>query len=86
MTGSTGHFIKGRNTSGPDDPAAPQLAIRHAPVTPAGSDEFYVTGVDAVAIGEAAKRAGAAVYQLVTQQADLEATFLELTTGKAAIQ
>jgi ABC-2 type transport system ATP-binding protein len=57
-----------------------------AAVTPAGDGEVYVTGVDAVAIGDAAQRAGIAIHQLVTQRPDLEGAFLELTAGKAAIR
>ena len=45
-----------------------------------------ITGADAVAIGDAALRAGVAIHQLVTQLPDLEAAFLELTAGKAAIR
>ena len=48
--------------------------------------DLYVTGPDAVAIGEAARRAGAALHQLTTERPDLEAVFLELTKGKAAIR
>ena len=50
-------------------------------VTPAGAGEVYVTGVDAVAIGDAAQRAGIAIHQLATQRPDLEDAFLELTKG-----
>jgi ABC-2 type transport system ATP-binding protein len=57
-----------------------------AVVTPAGDGDVYITGVDAVAVGDAALRAGIAIYQLVTERPDLEAAFLELTTGKAAIR
>jgi ABC-2 type transport system ATP-binding protein len=57
-----------------------------AVVTPAGDGDVYITGVDAVAVGDAAQRAGIAIYQLVTDRPDLEAAFLNLTAGKAAIQ
>jgi ABC-2 type transport system ATP-binding protein len=57
-----------------------------AVVTKSGDGCGYVTGADAVAIGDAALRAGVAIYQLVTQRPDLEAAFLELTAGKAAIR
>ena len=54
-----------------------------AEFTPADGDQaVYVTGPDATAIGDAARRAGVAIHQLVTQQPDLEAAFLELTTGR----
>jgi ABC-2 type transport system ATP-binding protein len=48
--------------------------------------DLYVTGPDAVAIGSAAQRAGATLYQLTTERPDLEEVFLELTKGKAAIR
>jgi ABC-2 type transport system ATP-binding protein len=57
-----------------------------AVVTRDGDGGAYITGADAVAIGDAAQRAGVAIYQLVTQLPDLEAAFLELTGGKAAIR
>jgi ABC-2 type transport system ATP-binding protein len=57
-----------------------------AVVTPADDGGAYITGVDAAAIGDAALRAGVAIHQLVTQRADLEAAFLELTAGKAVIR
>jgi ABC-2 type transport system ATP-binding protein len=57
-----------------------------AVVTPAADGDVYVTGVDAAAIGDAARRAGVAIHQLTTQRPELEAAFLELTAGKAAIQ
>jgi ABC-2 type transport system ATP-binding protein len=57
-----------------------------AVVTPSGDGGAYITGADAVAIGGAALRAGVAIHQLVTQLPDLEAAFLELTAGKAAIR
>jgi ABC-2 type transport system ATP-binding protein len=57
-----------------------------AVVTPAGDGGAYITGADADAIGDAARRAGIAIHQLVTQLPDLEAAFLELTAGKAAIR
>ena len=57
-----------------------------AVVTPAGDGGAYITGPDAIAIGDAALRAGVAIHQLVTQLPDLEAAFLELTAGKAAIR
>jgi ABC-2 type transport system ATP-binding protein len=55
-------------------------------VTPAGDGDVYVTGADAAEIGDTARRAGIAIHQLVTQHPDLEAAFLELTTGKATIR
>ena len=70
-------------------PEAGKLAAvlgSEAVVTPAGDDDVYITGVDAVAVGDAAQRAGIAIYQLVTEGPDLEAAFLKLTAGKAAIR
>ncbi len=57
-----------------------------AVVRPAGDGDVYITGVNAVAVGDAAQRAGIAIYQLVTERPDLEAAFLKLTAGKAAIR
>jgi ABC-2 type transport system ATP-binding protein len=57
-----------------------------ATVMPADDGGAYITGADAVAIGEAALQAGVAIHQLVTQLPDLEAAFLKLTAGKAAIR
>jgi ABC-2 type transport system ATP-binding protein len=57
-----------------------------ATVTPADDGGAYITGADAIAIGEAALQAGVAIHQLVTQLPDLEAAFLELTAGKATIR
>jgi ABC-2 type transport system ATP-binding protein len=57
-----------------------------ATVTPGEDGDLYVSGVDAVAIGEAAHRAGIVLHQLATDRPDLEAVFLELTKGKAAIR
>ncbi len=57
-----------------------------AVVTPDGDGGAYIAGADAVAIGDAALQAGIPIYQLVTQLPDLEAAFLELTAGKAAIR
>jgi len=70
-------------------PEAEKLAAAlgsHAVVTPGDAGELYVTGVDAAAIGDAAQRAGIAIHQLTTERPDLEAVFIELTAGKAAIR
>jgi ABC-2 type transport system ATP-binding protein len=70
-------------------PEAEKLAAElgsDAVVTPAGDGEVFITGVDAVAIGDAAQRTGIAIHQLVTERPDLEAAYLELTAGKAAIR
>ncbi len=55
-------------------------------VTPGGAGEAYITGVDAVAIGDAAQRAGIAIHQLTTELPDLEDVFLQLTAGRGAIR
>lgn len=57
-----------------------------AVVTPTADGDVYITGVDAAAIGDAAQRAGIAIHQLTTERPDLEATFLELTAGRADIR
>jgi len=57
-----------------------------AAITQASDGDVYITGADAAAIGDAALRAGVAIHQLVTQSPDLEAAFLEVTAGKAAIR
>ncbi len=57
-----------------------------AVVTPAGDGVVSITGVDAVAIGDTAQRAGIAIHQLVTVRPDLDAAYHELTAGKAAIR
>ena len=49
-------------------------------------DDLYVNGMDAIAVGEAAFRAGVVMHQLVTERPDLEDVFLELTKGKATIR
>jgi ABC-2 type transport system ATP-binding protein len=56
-----------------------------AVATPGADGDVYFTGVDAPAIGDAAKRAGIALHQLTTERPDLEDVFLELT-GKAVIR
>src|SRR5262249_3017923 len=58
----------------------------NAVVSPAADGDVYVTGVDAAAIGDAARRADVAIHQLTTQRPDLEAVFLELPAGQAAIR
>ncbi len=46
----------------------------------------YISGPGAQAIGEAARRAGVALHQLVTERPDLEEVFLELTKEGAGIR
>ncbi|HEY2506324.1 MAG TPA: ABC transporter ATP-binding protein [Streptosporangiaceae bacterium] len=70
-------------------PEAAQLAAElgaAAVLTPGADGDVYVMGVDAVAIGDAARRLGIPLYQLVSERRDLEAAFLELTACTAAIR
>ena len=64
--------------------AAASMLVTYS--SPASPGELHVTGVDAAAIGDAAQQAGLAIHQLTTERPDLEAVFLELTAGKAAIR
>lgn len=57
-----------------------------ATVRPDNSGALLVTGVDAPTVGAAALRAGVELHELVTERADLERVFLELTSGKAGIR
>ncbi len=70
-------------TSEPDKLTAALDAA--ATVTPGADGDLYVTGVDAAAIGDAARRAGISLHQLVTEGPDLEDVFLALT-GEAGIR
>jgi ABC-2 type transport system ATP-binding protein len=54
-----------------------------AVVMPAADGAVHIAGVDAIAIGEAAQRAGITLHGLTTEAPDLEDVFLELT-GEAA--
>jgi ABC-2 type transport system ATP-binding protein len=47
---------------------------------------LLLTGVEAPAVGAAALRASVELHELTTARPDLEAVFLELTAGKAAIR
>jgi ABC-2 type transport system ATP-binding protein len=53
---------------------------------PRADGGVYITGVDVIAIGEAAHRAGVVLHQLATERPDLEDVFLKLTSSKAAIR
>jgi ABC-2 type transport system ATP-binding protein len=57
-----------------------------ATVEPGEDGALLVSGVDAPAVGAAALRAGVELHELVADRPDLEAVFLELTKGKAAIR
>jgi ABC-2 type transport system ATP-binding protein len=69
------------------DPAALTTALGGGVSVTNGQDgDLWVTGADAVAVGEAAHRAGVVLHQLATERPDLEDVFLELTKGKAEIR
>ena len=57
-----------------------------ATISPGQDGDLWVTGLDAVAIGEAAHRAGVVLHQLTSDSPDLEGVFLEPTKGKADIR
>ena len=61
-------------------------ALNGAPVRHAGEDLIYVDHVEAADVGRAAFRAGVELHELVPEQSDLEAVFLQLTSGKAVIR
>jgi ABC-2 type transport system ATP-binding protein len=62
-------------------------ALDGAATVETGEDGILlVSGVEAPAVGAAALRAGVELHELVTDRPDLEAVFLELTKGKAAIR
>jgi ABC-2 type transport system ATP-binding protein len=69
-------------------PQADQLAaaLNGATVRRTATDTLHVDGVDAVFVGKTAFKAGVEIHELVLETSDLEATFLELTSGKAAIR
>ncbi|MBX6748564.1 MAG: ABC transporter ATP-binding protein [Micromonosporaceae bacterium] len=54
-----------------------------AAVMPAADGAVHIVGVDAIAIGEAARRAGITVHELTSEAPSLEDVFLELTRGVA---
>jgi ABC-2 type transport system ATP-binding protein len=62
------------------------LAAQNATVAAGSDGALLVTGVDAPVVGAAALRAGVELHELVTERADLEKVFLELTAGKAEIR
>jgi ABC-2 type transport system ATP-binding protein len=47
---------------------------------------LLLTGIDAPTVGAAALRASVELHELTTARPDLEAVFLDLTAGKAAIR
>ncbi len=68
------------------EPEKLTAALPEATVTTEKDGALRITGVDAPAVGAAALKAGVELHELVTQQADLEQVFFELTAGKAAIR
>jgi ABC-2 type transport system ATP-binding protein len=77
----------GRTLVRTPDPAKLAAALGgDANIDTADNGDFYVTGMDAAAIGDAALRAGVALHQLHDERPDLEEVFLELTKGMAAIR
>src|SRR5262249_6482257 len=56
-------------------PEALRAALADASVTAADNGDLYVSGVDAVTIGDRALAAGVSLHQLTTERADLEAVF-----------
>jgi len=61
-------------------------ALNGAPVRHAGPELLYVDHLDAPSVGRAAFAAGVELHELVAEHSDLEAVFLELTSGKAVIR
>jgi ABC-2 type transport system ATP-binding protein len=60
---------------------------RHgAVVTTQGPGWLAISGITAAMVGDTALATGVALHELHTEQPDLEAVFLELTQGKAAIR
>ena len=84
LGGATAAQVRVR-TPQPDE-LTKALAAQNATVRPGPGGALFVTGVDAPAVGAAALRAGVELHELVTERADLERVFLELTAGKAEIR
>jgi ABC-2 type transport system ATP-binding protein len=61
-------------------------ALNGAPVRHIADGVIYVDHVDAPTVGRAAFTAGVELHELVAEHSDLEAVFLELTSGKAVIR
>jgi ABC-2 type transport system ATP-binding protein len=59
------------------------LASSGASVSPTGDDGLAVTGMDAPGIGDLAAAHNIAVHQLVSRQASLEQSYMDLTGGSA---
>ncbi len=62
-------------------------ALDGAPVRQGETPELiYIDHLDAPTVGKAAFKAGVELHELVAEHSDLEAVFLELTSGKAVIR
>jgi ABC-2 type transport system ATP-binding protein len=84
LGGATGARVRVRTPQAAELTKA--LAARSATVAPAADGALLVTGVDAATVGAAALQAGVELHELVTERADLERVFLELTAGRAEIR
>jgi ABC-2 type transport system ATP-binding protein len=62
------------------------LDALNATVSDLPDGALLVTGVDTAAVGHAAFAAGVELHELVTERADLEQVFLQLTAGQAGIR
>jgi ABC-2 type transport system ATP-binding protein len=69
-------------------PQADRLAaaLNGAAVRKTGPDQLHVDNVEPAYVGKAAFAAGVELHELVAERSDLEAVFLELTSGKAVIR
>jgi ABC-2 type transport system ATP-binding protein len=61
-------------------------ALNGAPVRQTSPDLLHVDHVDTTFVGKAAFTAGVELHELTAEHSDLEAVFLELTSGKAEIR
>jgi ABC-2 type transport system ATP-binding protein len=61
-------------------------ALNGAAVRKTGPDQLHVDNVEPAYVGKAAFAAGVELHELVAERSDLEAVFLELTSGKAVIR
>ena len=61
-------------------------ALNGAPVRQTSPELLHVDHVDTAFVGKAAFNAGVELHELAAEHSDLEAVFLELTSGKAVIR
>jgi len=61
-------------------------ALNGAPVRQTSPELLHVDHVDTAFVGKAAFNAGVELHELAAEHSDLEAVFLELTSGKAEIR